>query len=52
MTVRTRFAPARSIQSGDIGGVVPFAQMARVLEIVRSLQGGLADQPPEPEANS
>jgi mRNA-degrading endonuclease toxin of MazEF toxin-antitoxin module len=35
-----------SIQPDDIGGLVPFAQMARVLDIVRSLQDPPADQPP------
>jgi hypothetical protein len=38
--------PAASIQPDDIGGLVPFAQMARVLEIVRGLQTPPADQPP------
>lgn len=34
-----------SIQPDDIGGIVPFAQMARVLEIVRLLENPLQDQP-------
>lgn len=38
--------PVASIQPDDIGGIVPFAEMARVLEIVRSLQSGPTDQPP------
>lgn len=37
--------PAASIQPGDLGGAVPFAQMARVLEIVRSLTES-ANPPP------
>jgi mRNA-degrading endonuclease toxin of MazEF toxin-antitoxin module len=43
--------PVTTIRLNDIGGIVPFAQMARVLEIVRSLEGVREDQPPaEPEA--
>lgn len=38
--------PVAAVQPADVGGVVPFAEMARVLEIVRSLQAGLTDQPP------
>ena len=41
--------PVASIQLTDVGGVVPFAQMARVLEIVRSLQNAGATPPPEDE---
>lgn len=43
--------PVASIQPDDIGGIVPFAEMARVLEIVRALQNA-ANQPPEPEDGS
>lgn len=39
--------PVASIQPGDVGGVVPFAQMARILEIVRALERP-ADPPSEP----
>lgn len=38
--------PIASIQPNDIGGLVPFAQMSRVLEIVRALQSGSTNQPP------
>ncbi len=39
-----------SIGPDDVGGLVPFAEMARVLEIIRSLPSGAANQPPpEPE---
>jgi mRNA-degrading endonuclease toxin of MazEF toxin-antitoxin module len=38
--------PVASIQPDDIGGSVPFAQMARVLEIVRGLNHPPAGQPP------
>jgi mRNA-degrading endonuclease toxin of MazEF toxin-antitoxin module len=38
--------PVASIQPNDIGGVVPFAQMARVLEIVRTLETDSANPPP------
>lgn len=31
--------PVTSIGEGDVGGTVPFAQMARILEIVRALEG-------------
>ena len=40
--------PVVAIRPDDIGGIVPFAEMARVLEIVRSLQS-LAPQPPKTE---
>ncbi|HVL15742.1 MAG TPA: type II toxin-antitoxin system PemK/MazF family toxin [Gemmata sp.] len=44
--------PVASIQPDDIGGSVPFAQMARVLEIVRSLRNPSPDRPPpDPETN-
>jgi mRNA-degrading endonuclease toxin of MazEF toxin-antitoxin module len=43
-----------SIRADDFGGIVPFAQMARILEIVRSLQAGATDPtnrpPPETES--
>ena len=35
-----------TIQPADIGGLMPFAQMARVLEIVRSLEKTATDEPP------
>lgn len=38
--------PVASIQPDDTGGLVPFAEMARVLEIVRSLQSPRPDPPP------
>ena len=38
--------PVASIQPDDIGGIVPFAEMARVLEIIRSLPSGPTDQTP------
>ena len=41
--------PVAAIREDDLGGVMPFAQMARVLEIVRSLEGGSSDQPPDTE---
>ena len=41
--------PVAVIRPADVGGTVPFAQMARILEIVRSLHGAAADEsPPEP----
>jgi len=40
------------IRPDDLGGVVPFAELARVLGIVRSLQDGANQPPPETEANS
>jgi mRNA-degrading endonuclease toxin of MazEF toxin-antitoxin module len=40
-----------TIQPDDVGGIVPFAEMTRVLEIVRTLQTGPAGQPP-PEGES
>ncbi len=43
--------PVASIKPDDIGGLVPFAQMARVLEIVSSLEDPPADQPPDTETN-
>ncbi|QJW95605.1 type II toxin-antitoxin system PemK/MazF family toxin [Frigoriglobus tundricola] len=42
----------RSIRPDDLGGVVPLAELVRVLEIVRSLQNGANQPPPETEANS
>ncbi|AMV29549.1 PemK-like protein [Gemmata sp. SH-PL17] len=42
-----------AISPGDVGGVVPFAEMARILEIVRALRSAPADPvPPETEPNS
>jgi mRNA-degrading endonuclease toxin of MazEF toxin-antitoxin module len=38
--------PVASIQPDDIGGVVPFAEMARVLTTVRALQDAAANKPP------
>jgi mRNA-degrading endonuclease toxin of MazEF toxin-antitoxin module len=35
-----------TIQPDDIGGLMPFAQMARVLEIVRALEKPATDEPP------
>lgn len=35
-----------AITPDDIGGTVPFAQMARILEIVRALQGDSTNPPP------
>jgi mRNA-degrading endonuclease toxin of MazEF toxin-antitoxin module len=42
--------PVGSIQPGDIGGTVPFAQMARVLETVRSLAESSGPPPSENDA--
>ncbi|MBP3959091.1 type II toxin-antitoxin system PemK/MazF family toxin [Gemmata sp. G18] len=45
--------PVAALGAGDLGGIVPFAEMARILEIVRAIQGGPANQtPPETEPNS
>lgn len=41
--------PVASIRNNDVGGAVPFAEMARVLEIVRALRNDTANQPPGTE---
>ena len=41
--------PVAAIAPDDLGGTVPFAEMARVLEIVRTLQADPPDPPPETE---
>ena len=38
--------PVAALQDDDIDGIVPFAEMARVLEIVRSLQADSTNKPP------
>lgn len=44
--------PVVAVGPDDFGGRVPFAEMARILKIVRALQGPSADQPPsETEPN-
>ena len=40
--------PVAAIGPDDIGGSVPFAQMARILEIVAALGTGAPQPPPEP----
>lgn len=40
--------PVASIGPDDLGGSVPFAPMARILEIVAALRTGRAAPPPEP----
>ena len=44
--------PVTTILPDDVGGLVPFAQMARVLEIVRSLDSGPVNPiPPDTVTN-
>ena len=44
--------PVDAITDDAIGGTVPFAPMARILEIVRSLSGGTSSPPtPQPETD-
>ncbi len=38
--------PVNSIESTNQGGIVPFAQMAKILEIVKSLSVSSAEPPP------
>jgi mRNA-degrading endonuclease toxin of MazEF toxin-antitoxin module len=38
--------PVNSIDSTNLGGIVPFAQMAKILEIVQSLRVSSAEPPP------
>lgn len=44
--------PVSAIGEDGIGGVVPFREMARILDVVSSLRGGPGNPPPDPPTTS